>query len=51
MMPWPALQRLSRTGLAELNPAYFALVMATGIISIAAHMFGLAGGGARAVAF
>lgn len=29
-------------GVAKLNPAYFALVMATGIVSIAAHLKGLA---------
>jgi len=28
-------------GLAELHPAYFALVMATGIVSIACHLLGL----------
>ena len=27
--------------IAELHPAYFALVMATGIVSIASHLFGL----------
>ena len=30
-----------RDGLAELSPAYFAMVMATGIVSIAAHLQGL----------
>ncbi|HZP93939.1 MAG TPA: tellurite resistance/C4-dicarboxylate transporter family protein [Burkholderiales bacterium] len=29
------------TGLAGLSPAYFALVMATGIVSLAAHLLGL----------
>jgi tellurite resistance protein TehA-like permease len=27
----------STTGLADLSPAYFGMVMATGIVSIAAH--------------
>ncbi|HEX7010360.1 MAG TPA: tellurite resistance/C4-dicarboxylate transporter family protein [Phycisphaeraceae bacterium] len=31
-----------QAGLRELNPAYFALVMATGIVSIAAHLLGMA---------
>jgi tellurite resistance protein TehA-like permease len=31
----------TRAGLAELSPAYFAMVMATGIVSIAAHFQGL----------
>lgn len=26
-------------GIANLSPAYFALVMATGIVSIAAHLY------------
>jgi tellurite resistance protein TehA-like permease len=30
-----------RTGIQELLPAYFALVMATGIVSIAAHLLGM----------
>ena len=30
-----------RTGLADLSPAYFAMVMATGIVSLAAHLHGL----------
>jgi tellurite resistance protein TehA-like permease len=30
-------------GLAELHPAYFAIVMATGIVSIASHLMGLHG--------
>ena len=34
--PLPAAQ-----GLAQLSPAYFAMVMATGIVSIAAHLRGL----------
>ena len=29
-------------GLADLSPAYFAMVMATGIVSVAAHLHGLA---------
>jgi tellurite resistance protein TehA-like permease len=29
------------SGLAQMHPAYFALVMATGIVSIAAHLLGL----------
>jgi tellurite resistance protein TehA-like permease len=29
--------------LADLSPAYFGMVMATGIVSVAAHMHGLAG--------
>ena len=28
-------------GLADMSPAYFAMVMATGIVAIAAHMHGL----------
>ncbi len=35
-VPHPAL-----TGLAGLSPAYFGLVMATGIVSLAAHLLGL----------
>jgi tellurite resistance protein TehA-like permease len=31
----------SRPSLAQLHPAYFALVMATGIVSIASHLVGL----------
>ncbi len=31
-----------RAGLAGLSPAYFGMVMATGIVSIAAHLLGLA---------
>jgi hypothetical protein len=27
-------------GLADLSPGYFALVMATGIVSVAAHLHG-----------
>jgi tellurite resistance protein TehA-like permease len=34
------LQRAAQGGLAELSPAYFAMVMATGIVSIAAHFQG-----------
>lgn len=37
--PRGAPQRL-RAGVAELFPGYFALVMATGIVSIAAHLLG-----------
>lgn len=33
----------ARGGLAELHPAYFAIVMATGIVSIASHLVGLQG--------
>ena len=29
-----------RTGLADLSPAYFAMVMATGIVSLASHLLG-----------
>jgi tellurite resistance protein TehA-like permease len=36
-----AQQEAARSGLAELSPAYFAMVMATGIVSIAAHFQGL----------
>jgi tellurite resistance protein TehA-like permease len=36
----PLAAQLSR-GLRELHPAYFALVMATGIVSIASHVVGL----------
>src|SRR5688500_17061378 len=32
---------VSRPSLAQLHPAYFALVMATGIVSIACHLVGL----------
>jgi tellurite resistance protein TehA-like permease len=32
-----------REGIAELYPGYFALVMATGIVSIAAHLLGFGG--------
>jgi tellurite resistance protein TehA-like permease len=35
-----ALQEAPKSGLAELSPAYFAMVMATGIVSIAAHFQG-----------
>lgn len=35
LAPW-------RQGLAQLSPAYFGMVMATGIVSLAAHMQGLA---------
>ena len=35
------LQEAAKSGLAELSPAYFAMVMATGIVSIAAHFQGL----------
>ncbi|TWU45862.1 putative membrane protein [Novipirellula aureliae] len=30
----------NKTAIADLNPAYFALVMATGIVSIASHLMG-----------
>jgi MFS transporter, NNP family, nitrate/nitrite transporter len=33
------LRRELRAGLRDLHPAYFALVMATGIVAIAAHLF------------
>lgn len=36
----PALQTRLRADLAGLAPAYFGLVMATGIVSIAAHLQG-----------
>ncbi len=39
-MPPPTVQPLP--GLADLSPAYFALVMATGIVSLAAQMQGFA---------
>jgi tellurite resistance protein TehA-like permease len=40
----PPLARSSAGGaIADLNPSYFALVMATGIVSIAAHLSGLEG--------
>lgn len=35
-------QRKWLTELAELSPAYFGMVMATGIVSIAAHLLGMA---------
>src|SRR5262249_21994624 len=34
----PAMNRRFSSGLAALHPAYFALVMATGIISISCHL-------------
>jgi tellurite resistance protein TehA-like permease len=34
------LEKVAQGGLAELSPAYFAMVMATGIVSIAAHFQG-----------
>ena len=34
------LQQVAKSGLADLSPAYFAMVMATGIVSIAAHFQG-----------
>jgi tellurite resistance protein TehA-like permease len=34
-------EQKSASGLAQMHPAYFALVMATGIVSIAAHLLGL----------
>jgi tellurite resistance protein TehA-like permease len=37
----PAQPAAPPTGLAGMHPAYFALVMATGIVSIAAHLLGL----------
>lgn len=37
-----AIRRMNiRSGIADLSPGYFALVMATGIVSIAAHIYGL----------
>jgi tellurite resistance protein TehA-like permease len=39
-MSQPSLES-SNNWLAELHPAYFALVMATGIVSIACHLLGL----------
>lgn len=33
--------RTLRQGIARLNPAYFAMVMATGIVAIAAHLTGM----------
>jgi tellurite resistance protein TehA-like permease len=40
-MQRPAASRPPDEGVANLHPAYFALVMATGIVSIAAHLVGL----------
>ena len=37
----PNLWRTLDAGAAELHPAYFALVMATGIVSIACHLLGM----------
>jgi len=37
----PHFQRGTRDALESLHPAYFALVMATGIVAIAAHVHGL----------
>ena len=37
----PRLWRVIDAGAAELHPAYFALVMATGIVSIACHLLGM----------
>jgi len=34
----PLLRRLARSAVADLPPAYFAMTMATGIVSIAAHL-------------
>jgi tellurite resistance protein TehA-like permease len=41
----PALaeDRMGTPRLADFSPAYFGMVMATGIVSVAAHMQGLAG--------
>jgi tellurite resistance protein TehA-like permease len=36
-----AFRRRLATGIANLYPGYFALVMATGIVSVAAHMLGM----------
>ena len=33
---------MEKLRLADLSPAYFGMVMATGIVSVAAHMQGLA---------
>ena len=35
------MSEAGRAGLADLSPSYFALVMATGIVSLAAHQHGL----------
>ena len=40
-VPRPPRPGSLRTAVAGLSPAYFALVMATGIVSIAAHMLGM----------
>jgi tellurite resistance protein TehA-like permease len=37
----PALAGSVSSGLADLHPAYFAMVMATGIVSVASHLLGL----------
>jgi tellurite resistance protein TehA-like permease len=37
----PALRAVLREQIKILNPAYFALVMATGIVAIAAHLMGM----------
>src|SRR3954447_3246747 len=40
--PTPALVSPASTqGLAGMHPAYFAMVMATGIVSIASHLLGM----------
>lgn len=40
---WSKLTRFLENGVRDLFPAYFALVMATGIISIACHLLGMDG--------
>ena len=35
-------RRASKASLASMSPAYFGLAMATGIVSLAAHMLGTA---------
>ncbi len=37
----PGVANHLRASLAEMHPAYFALVMATGIVAISCHLFGL----------
>ncbi len=41
--PLPAHRFAFLRDVAKLNPAYFALVMATGIVSIACHLLGMEG--------
>ena len=39
-LPTAALAASETSGLANLHPAYFAIVMATGIVSVASHLLG-----------